>query len=548
MGATPEPSPSPAGSASHHHDDDDEDSSQCSSELSVWDSQELQRHAECLELEELAAISVDPTLLPTLNDLLLQVYAMIRPKPVDYEQRWALVDAFKKMVNQKFGNYNGFPVVEAFGSFTMDLFTPRSDLDLSVNFSDDSEDQYTRKKKISVIRKISKILYSHQKEGHGICCGVLPIVSARVPILKVIDRGTGIECDISVENKDGMTRSMIFKYISSLDERFQILSYLVKFWAKVHDLNSPRELTMSSMSIISFVAFHLQFMQTRHPPILPAFSALLKDGLDCANVERNILLFKGFGSRNKESVAELFVSLMSKLLSAESLWEHGLCASNFEASWISKFWKKGVGNLSVEDFLDRSQNFARSVGKVQMQKICKCLRDCALNLSDFMRGKIDTSKLKTLLFGCLNPDELVSKPRLNRAKRKQRQKLGTECRYVLQKRAKHDIQNVEPRSHANADTPSGLSTPAAKFMPPSQHERPAQSFTQIVNIPWPRIIPSGFGYGLSVQLPAASHLGKGILGPPPRNLIPLNNGIQQRTFIPVPYRQTANGAYSGAQA
>ena len=63
--------------------------------------------------------------------------------------------------------------------------------------------------------------------GSGIFCGVLPIVSARVPILKAIDCGTGIKCDISVENKDGMTRSMIIKFVSSLDERFQILSYLV---------------------------------------------------------------------------------------------------------------------------------------------------------------------------------------------------------------------------------------------------------------------------------------------------------------------------------
>ncbi|TVU09670.1 hypothetical protein EJB05_43160, partial [Eragrostis curvula] len=104
-----------------------------------------------------------------------------------------------------------------------------------------------QEKKISAIRKIAKVLYSHQRDGN--CCGVLPIV---------IDRGMGIECDIPVENKDGMTRSMIFKLISSLDERFQILSYLVKFWAKVQDLNSQRELTMSSMSIISLVAFHLQ--------------------------------------------------------------------------------------------------------------------------------------------------------------------------------------------------------------------------------------------------------------------------------------------------
>jgi hypothetical protein len=65
--------------------------------------------------------------------------------------------------------------------------------------------------------------------GDGIYCGVLHVVSAKVPILNVIDRGTGVECDISVENKDGMTRSMIFKFVSSLDERFQILSYLVMY-------------------------------------------------------------------------------------------------------------------------------------------------------------------------------------------------------------------------------------------------------------------------------------------------------------------------------
>jgi len=184
------------------------------------------------------------------------VYAILRPKPLDYDQRNTLADVFRKITNQIFGNNDGFPVVEPFGSFTMDIFTSRSDLDLSVNFSANTDDRYTRKEKISVIRKFSKVLYSHQR--NGICCGVLPIVSARVPILKVIDCGTGIECDISVENKDGMTRSMIFKYVSLLDERFHILSYLVKFWAKIHDLNSPRELTMSSMSIISLVAFHLQ--------------------------------------------------------------------------------------------------------------------------------------------------------------------------------------------------------------------------------------------------------------------------------------------------
>nr|CAB3456579.1 unnamed protein product [Digitaria exilis] len=317
--------------------DSDSDSSQCS-EASTWDSQVLQRHAECLELEELAAISVNPTLLPTLNHVLLEVYDILRPKPLDYEQRNSLVDVFRKITKQIFGCNDGFPVVEPFGPFTMDLFTPFSDLDLCVNFNANTDDRYTRKQKISVIRKFSKVLYSQQR--NGICRGVLPIASARVPILKVTDCGTGIECDVSVENKDGMTRSMIFKFVSMLDERFQILSYLVKFWANVHDLNSSRQLTMSSMSIISLVAFHLQV-----PWICYCFGLVIKLQIDrcwisADPMSSNIACFLCLFKRPK-------FGLIPQLLSAESLWEHGLCASNFEASWISKTWKKGVGNLSV---------------------------------------------------------------------------------------------------------------------------------------------------------------------------------------------------------
>lgn len=57
--------------------------------------------------------------------------------------------------------------------------------------------------------------------------GVQPILGARVPVLKVVDRGTGIECDISVENKDGISRSLMINLMCLVDGRFRILSFLV---------------------------------------------------------------------------------------------------------------------------------------------------------------------------------------------------------------------------------------------------------------------------------------------------------------------------------
>lgn len=60
------------------------------------------------------------------------------------------------------GAHGDFPVVEAFGSFTMDLFTKGSDLDLSINFNNDYTTEVPRDKKISVLKKYTRFLYKVQ--------------------------------------------------------------------------------------------------------------------------------------------------------------------------------------------------------------------------------------------------------------------------------------------------------------------------------------------------------------------------------------------------
>lgn len=80
-----------------------------------------------------------------------------------------------------------------------------------------------------ILKVICRVLliYFNEIAGKGHISKIIPILGARVPVVKVIDSGTGIECDVSVENKDGVSRSSIFTIVSSIDGRFQILSYLV---------------------------------------------------------------------------------------------------------------------------------------------------------------------------------------------------------------------------------------------------------------------------------------------------------------------------------
>ncbi|EMS63264.1 hypothetical protein TRIUR3_28968 [Triticum urartu] len=227
----------------------------------------------------------------------------------------------------------------------------------------------------------------------------------------------------------------------------------------------------------------------------------------------------------------------SMLLAVKDLWEQGLCASNFDGFWISKTWNRGIGNLSVEDFLDRSQNFARSVGKVEMQNICECLKDTVSKLTDFFRGKIDAPTLKILIFGALNQDVPVSHPSPKHVKSKRKRELRHDPANSekQQKKVKHAAQ----RGRAANRIDSILPTPTV-FMPHVHQVGSTQPFNQIVH-PSQLPIPQ-----LSYGLPQAHfHPGPHMIGQPHGSFIySTDPGIQlqqqaRHMFVPLPVHQPA---------
>ncbi|CAL2257528.1 unnamed protein product [Prunus armeniaca] len=352
---------------------------------------ELLNEAKKLELQGLKKYPITPVFISKLDTLLNDAYAIRRPKPIDYHNRRDLIRILNAITKELYGNSGNSPVVEGFGSFVMDMFSIGSDLDLSVNFGN-IVGTFPRDMKIKILRKFAKKFYSLQREGHVI--GVQAIMTARVPIIKFIDCGTGIECDLSVENRDGIQKSKILHIISGIDERFQKLSFLMKAWAKAHNINSPKDRTLSSLSIIQLVAFHLQ---TRDPPIIPPFCTLFEDGTDPVIVVKRVKNYSEFGKGNKESLADLFITLLVKVASVENLWQKGLCASLYQGSWTSKLWDTQY--ISVEDFTDPSQNVARAVGREQFKEIYGCIHSSLCHLLSFSDGHIQGHQLVDLLFG-----------------------------------------------------------------------------------------------------------------------------------------------------
>ncbi|KAL9831345.1 putative polynucleotide adenylyltransferase [Arabidopsis thaliana] len=324
--------------------------------------------------------NIDSYILLDLDKVLDDAYCSFRPVSADYNTRKELVKNLNAMAIDIFGkSEESSPVLEAYGSFAMNTFSSQKDLDVSINFSSGTSEFY-REKKLEILTRFATKLRS--LEGQGFVRNVVPILSARVPIVRFCDQGTGIECDLTVESKDGILTSQIIRIISQIDDRFQKLCLLhcqlfstnvnivicqIKHWAKAHGVNNASHNTLNSISITMLVAHHLQ---TQSPPILPPFSTLFKDGIDPSNVEKRTQKFLNWGQRNQESLV-------------------AICRIPLETRALCQ---------CVEDFTDVSRNFARVVSDYGAAKIYSSINRTVDDILEFLNGKVAGEYLTQKLF------------------------------------------------------------------------------------------------------------------------------------------------------
>ncbi|KAI5058844.1 hypothetical protein GOP47_0027014 [Adiantum capillus-veneris] len=297
----------------------------------------LQQKALALELS-LTKLQSDPSKkqLDGLEREFEDVYRDLQPTPQDYQARKTAVDFVNGLARDKLSvadvrRRHGVWNARAFGSFTMDMFTSSSDLDISLNVEFGSEN-LARQDGVHLLKKMTKLLYKLQ--SIGTVRDIQPVLKAKVPVVKFIHCKTGIECDVSVENRDGIIKSELLRIFSTIDSRFRKLCFLLKAWANAQGINSSKDHTLNSLSIILLAALHLQ---TRVPAILPPFSSFSK-GVKIASdgaslIECQVKAYKDFGKKNSESVVQLFNSFLTKVLAVKDLWQEGLCASAYEGTW-----------------------------------------------------------------------------------------------------------------------------------------------------------------------------------------------------------------------
>jgi len=159
--------------------------------------------------------------------------------------------------------------LEPFGSYVMGLGSSSSDLDLSLEGTVRATpcQDLSKTKKRDLLQVLAK-----EVRRRKISNNVQKILHARVPIIKFVDRETGVQCDMCIGNNGALYKSRVLSLVNDMDPRYHALLTTVKSWAKVRGLNDPAGGTLNSFCISLLVALHLQ---TRDPPVLPPFKDLL---------------------------------------------------------------------------------------------------------------------------------------------------------------------------------------------------------------------------------------------------------------------------------
>eukprot|EP01080_Neovahlkampfia_damariscottae_P007745 gene7745-12215_t len=139
---------------------------------------------------------------------------------------------------------------------------------------------------------------------------VIPLLNARIPIVKFKDPVTEIGCDICVNNLLAVHNTQLLKSYSLFDERFKQLVYIVKYWSKLRNLNEPYQGTLSSYAYVLLIIHYLQNLNERVLPNLQDFNefnsmkpnTIVVDEYDCTFFKD---IFKIEKSKNKELTSQL---------------------------------------------------------------------------------------------------------------------------------------------------------------------------------------------------------------------------------------------------
>ncbi|CAH8643573.1 unnamed protein product [Schistosoma haematobium] len=239
--------------------------------------------------------------MENLSVKIWELYSSTRQSPLKYEKKVRLLNALHMVVSGVFENAGLYIVGSSINGFGSN----QSDMDMCLLVT--SRDLHQKSEATFIL---SRLLQSLRK------CRFLyhfTLIRAKVPIIKFCDRYTGIDCDLNVNNVNGLYNTYLLAMYAKIDWRVRPLGIFIKHWAQCLDIHDAQRGRLSTYCLLLMLIHYLQTACI--PPILPnlqeKFPNLFNYTMEPYELDMNIELpWNELQSNNSNSLAELFTGFI----------------------------------------------------------------------------------------------------------------------------------------------------------------------------------------------------------------------------------------------
>uniref|UniRef100_A0A8C1UMK4 RNA uridylyltransferase n=1 Tax=Cyprinus carpio TaxID=7962 RepID=A0A8C1UMK4_CYPCA len=304
-----------------------------------------------------------------LDGLCMLCYRELSPSLIEQQKREQILGSLERFIRKE---YNGEYKAQLclFGSSKNGFGFRDSDLDICMTL--EGHDTAEKLNCKEIIEGLAKVLKKHTGLRN-----ILPITTAKVPIVKFEHRQSGLEGDISLYNTLAQHNTRMLATYAAIDPRVQYLGYTMKVFAKRCDIGDASRGSLSSYAYILMV---LYFLQQRQPPVIP----VLQEIFDGNTVPQrmvdgwNAFFFNDLNElrrlpelhQNKETVGELWLGLLRFYTEEFDFKEYVISIrqrkrlTTFEKQWTSKC-------IAIEDPFDLNHNLGAGVSRKMTNFIMK---------------------------------------------------------------------------------------------------------------------------------------------------------------------------------
>ncbi|XP_069481819.1 terminal uridylyltransferase 7 isoform X2 [Ambystoma mexicanum] len=323
--------------------------------------------------EDFKKIELDPLPKMTskfqmiLDQVCIQCFNDFSPDALEDQAREYIRNNLENFIKQEFQG----TTLSLFGSSKNGFGFKQSDLDICMRL--DGHETAEDLDCVRIIEDLARVLRKHSGLRN-----ILPITTAKVPIVKFFHVRSGLEGDISLYNTLALHNTRLLSAYAAFDPRVKHLCYIMKVFTKMCDIGDA---SRGSLSSYAYTLMVIYFLQQRNPPVIPVLQEIytgqkkpeiMVEGWNVYFFDKLDELSNDWPSygKNKESVGELWLGLLRFYTEEFDFKEHVICIrrksllTTFKKQWTSKY-------IVIEDPFDLNHNLGAGLSRKMAYFIMK---------------------------------------------------------------------------------------------------------------------------------------------------------------------------------